>query len=379
MVYTPTVLALPPFLSRKLERQGVDLTLLVIRLGAMGDILRTIPAVRLLRRKLPRARIIWLADQHWSQLLEGHEDLDAVIRYPRKRWDALLLSPLRWYRFPYELREFRGRMRRERCDMAIDFQGNLRSGCVCRLSGAPVRVGYRGHQQRELNRLFTTHHVLSGSRRTPRMERNLDVVRALGLESGTLPDAALPVAGSGAEAAAKIIADLPDISAPYAVIAPGASRAQAYKKPPPELLGAACRKLLERGIKPLVVYGPGEEKDGRAVLQHSEGGAVLAPPTTLQALAALLKGAKLFVGGDSGPMHMACAVGCPVLCAYGPTDPVVNQPWGVPHRVLFPAERVYTGVKRLDRKSGGFSGLTAEHVSEAVAGFLEELERLTEK
>jgi ADP-heptose:LPS heptosyltransferase len=202
------------------------------------------------------------------------------------------------------------------------------------------------------------------------MERNLAIVRALGLEERPLPGAALPLID------AKPV-DGP--AAPYAVISPGASRAQAYKRPPPELLAAACVPLQDRGISALVVYGPGEEEDAEAVVRHAGGRALLAPPTTLPALAALLNRAVLFIGGDSGPLHMACATGCPVLGLYGPTDPVVNQPWAVPHRALSPRGRSYTGIKKFDREAGGFSGLTPEQVREGAVELLDEIERLSRR
>jgi ADP-heptose:LPS heptosyltransferase len=247
----------------------------------------------------------------------------------------------------------------------VDFHGNLRSGLVGRMSGAEVRVGYAGHQQKEGNRLFTTHRVPSGDRRTPRMERNLDLVRALGLADGPLPVGRLPIADAGT-AEASAIANRLGPAGGYAVVSPGASALQAYKKPPSDLLVGACRQLSVRNTAALVVYGPGEESDARTVVEAAGGSATLAPPTRLPTLAALLRNARLFVGGDSGPLHMACAVGCPVLGIYGPTDPQVNQPWGVPFVAVAPPGRRYTGIKRRDREAGGFDGLTAGAVKAAV-------------
>ncbi|HKQ61115.1 MAG TPA: glycosyltransferase family 9 protein, partial [Candidatus Polarisedimenticolaceae bacterium] len=126
------------------------------------------------------------------------------------------------------------------------------------------------------------------------------------------------------------------------------------------------------GWAPLVVHGPGEIDDARAVVEASEGAARLAPPTDLAQLAALIERAALFVGGDSGPLHLACAVGCPVLGIYGPTDPLVNRPWGVPFRTVAAAGRVYRGIKRVDR-AGGFDGLDAAQVVGALDALLDEL------
>jgi ADP-heptose:LPS heptosyltransferase len=267
------------------------------------------------------------------------------------------------------VRALRRRLRDLRPDLALDFHGNLRSGWVGHLSGAPVRLGYSGHQAKEGNRWLTTHRVASGSRRTPRIERNLELVRALGLPDAPLPVGELPLARAGRGEAERVLAEVCGPSRSFAVLNPGASAAQAYKRPPAALLAAAARTLAAREITPLVVWGPGEEEDARRVVDRA--GAVLAPSTDLPTLAALIERARLFVGGDSGPMHLACALGRPVLALFGPTDPEVNGPWGVPGRALFPAGRVYTGIKRIDREKGGFAGLSEEEVVRATEGLLD--------
>jgi len=364
------VRALPAPLATALRNRGESLTILVIRLGAMGDILRTLPAVRLLRTHLPRSRIVWVAESHWRIVLEGHDAIDGVVDVPRRDWNAWIASPTTWFRLGGSVRDLRRRLRAERPGLALDFHGHLRSGWIARLSGAPVRLGYDGHQQKEGNRWFSTHHVASGERRTPRAERNLDLLRALGIPDAPLPPPYLPLADAGL-AGAKSVLEVMGSRPGYAILSPGASVSQAYKKPPASLLAAACRRLAERELTALVVYGPGEEEDARRVVELSGTAATLAPPTDLATLAALIAGARLFVGGDSGPLHMACAVGCPVLGIYGPTDPRVNRPWGTEFVALHPAQREYTGIKRLDREAGGFDGLTDDLVVEAVDTLLE--------
>jgi ADP-heptose:LPS heptosyltransferase len=366
------VIALPDPLGHALNHQGRDLTVMVIRLGAMGDILRTIPPVRLLRAALPRARLVWIVDEQWGVLLDGHGDLDRVLTVPRRRWDGLARTPADWGLLLASVRDFKQSLRAEGAGLLIDFHGKLRSGLIAGWSRAPVRVGYSGHQQAEGNRLFCTHHVPSGDRRTPRMERNLSLIRALGIPDSPLPGAALPLAEAGGSAVEEVLAALPESRAGLAVLSPGASVSQAYKKPPAALLAAACRSLERRGVLPLVVWGPGEEEDARAVVDRARGTAVLAPPTRLPALAALLSRSRIFVGGDTGPLHMACAVGCPVVGIYGPTDPVVNQPWGVRFRTVFPTDRRYTGIKRIDREAGGFEGIEIGQVEQAVDRILDE-------
>lgn len=363
-------------MTEALRREGAGLTCLIVRLGALGDVLRTLPAVRRVRRALPRARLFWVVDDRWSALLEAHPDLDGLLALPRAEWNAMLGEPSRWLRLVGSIRRWRDRVRAVRPDLVLDFHGNLRSGVVGRLSGAAVRLGYSGHQQKELNRLWTTHRVASGARRVSRVERNLELVRALGIEPGPLPAVELPLAAAGARPAGRLLAELGLDRRPFAVVNPGASRAQAHKKPPGGLLAAAARRLSARGVVPLVVWGPGEEQDAAAVVAAggaSEAAARLAPRTDLATLCALLARARMFVGGDSGPLHMACAAGCPVLGIYGPTDPEVNRPWGVPCRAVHPPGRRYSGIKRRDRLRN-FEGLSIDVVESAVDDLLRETE-----
>jgi heptosyltransferase-1 len=137
-----------------------------------------------------------------------------------------------------------------------------------------------------------------------------------------------------------------------------------------ELLTAAAETLAEHGVPALVIWGPGERAEAERAVASTGDLAILAPATSLGVLAALLRRASLFVGGDSGPLHLACAVGCPVLGLYGPTDPTVNAPWGGAHEALYPRDRDYTGVKRIDRAAGGFEGLAPQAVRDAVGRLL---------
>lgn len=346
----------PPEIARSLDDHGAGLRVLVVRLGAFGDILRTLPAFRLARFALPDAAFAWVCDARWAPILEAHPDLDGVIRLPRRS-----RAPGDWLAFLRALRAHRPRL-------VLDFHGNLRSGIVGRLSGAGTRLGHDGHQQKEGNRWLTTLRVPEGERRRSRIERNLDLIRALGCPTTPLASAGLEIPDAADQRAREIVSDLAGGDAAYAIVNPGASPAQAYKKPPRELLAAGARRLAARGIAPIVVHGPGELDDARAAC---EGGAArLAPSTSIFELAALLSRSRLFLGGDSGPLHLACAVGCPVVALYGPTDPVVNAPWGVPSRSIAPPGRTYAGIPRIDRSRGGFEGITPGDVEAAVEGAL---------
>jgi heptosyltransferase I len=364
------MLALPVPLREAIEARGAGLSIVVLRLGAMGDIVRTLPAVRLIRRGLPEARIHWVAWDPWTALLADHPDLDAVFGIPRGELRRLARSPLGWPSLVGALTRIASDLRAIRPGLVLDFHGDLRTGLLGRVSGAPVRLGYDGHQQKEGNRFFSTHRVPEGDRRRSRISRNLDLVSALGIPAQPVPDAGIALRVEDTTAAEAIVRAIVRDGGEYAVINPGASRRQAFKKPPAPLLGAAAATLAGRGIHPIVVCGPGEEDDARRTIDASGGCASLAPPTSLKSLAALLSEARVFVGGDSGPLHLACGVGCPVIGIYGPTDPVVNAPWNAPFVAVSGPGNVYTGIKRVDRAANGFEGVTPGAISEAVRGIL---------
>jgi heptosyltransferase-1 len=362
------MLVLPAHLREAIDARGSGLTIVVLRLGAMGDIVRTLPAVRLVRAGLPEARIHWVAWEPWTQLLADHPDVDSIVGLPRSELRAFARSPLKWPSLAASTGTIASRLRALHGGLVLDFHGDLRTGLLGRLTGAPVRLGYEGHQQKEGNRLFTTHRVAAGDRRTPRLTRNLLLVSALGLPVRPVPDAGISL-GAEARNAARDIARSFVGDGEYAVLNPGASRRQAYKKPPAPLFGAAARALGNQSIASIVVCGPGEGADADRVMDASDGAAHRAPATSLATLAALIRGARVFVGGDSGPLHLACGVGCPVVGLYGPTDPVVNGPWNVPSVALAAPESAHTGIKRIDRVAEGFEGLSPE----AVAGAIREI------
>jgi len=365
------MLVLPAPLREAIEARGCGLAILVVRLGAMGDIVRTLPAVRLVRSGLPGARIHWVAWEPWTQLLRDHPDLDGVVGLPRSELRAFARTPLAWPALVGATGRIASQLRALGAGLVLDFHGDLRTGLLGRLSGAPVRLGYEGHQQKEGNRLFTTLRVPSGDRRTPRLERNLDLVAALGLPVRPIPDAGIAIGDPDASAAREIVRSLAEAGGPYALLNPGASRRQAFKKPPAPLFAAAARTLADRHVCPIVVCGPGEDEDAARVIDAAKGQARLAPATSLKTLASLLQGARVFVGGDSGPLHLACGVGCPVVGLYGPTDPVVNRPWNVPFVALARRGSAHTGIKAKDRAAEGFDGLAPGAVAEAIEEILE--------
>ena len=297
----------------------------MVRLGAVGDVVRTLPAVSSLRAGFAGAHLAWLVEPRSAGVLEGQPWVDEVIVFQRPRVvEALKRGSL--VTAARELASFARVLRGRRFDLVVDFHSILRSALMVRLSGAPVRVGYARPFGRELSWLQATDRAKIAPRRMSRFDRNQALVRYLGVDA---PPDPTPFRVDP-ECLARVEAALGTGPRP-AAIHPGSSDTAAHKRWSPAAYGRFARALADaRGIRSLVTWGPvrGEHEVARAVVKASGGAACLAPETPRIAdLAALLAAARLYVGGDTGPMHLASLVGTPVLQILGPTHPIENAPW----------------------------------------------------
>jgi len=332
-----------------------------VRLGAIGDVVRTLPAVRLLRRTWPRARIAWLVEPAARPLVDGHPDVDGVIVFPRGRIvrDARRLDP----GFLAPVREFLDRLDGFRPDLSLDFQGSFKSGLLAWLAGAPARVAFDGPWAREGSHLFATHRVSLPPDRVHRVLRAAWLARAAGAREGPLEaNLALSRAelAAGREERNRLAG-----GGPLVALAPFASARQAWKRWPVERWAEVAGRLASAGIRVAIVAGPGEEAEAERLAREAGPGVTFPGVWTLRELAAVLAHADLFVGGDTGPMHLAWAAGCRVLAVYGPTDPVLNAPFGEGHRVLAPP-------RPTNRWSADpFPGITPQRVADEARALLE--------
>ncbi len=304
--------------------------ILIIRLGALGDVVRTLPALRAIRHRLPKAHISWLVEEGSRQLLEGHPDLDQVIMLPRQRLSSELLRPWQLHRGLGRLGGVLRQLRAEKFDAVFDLHGLLKSGLLARASGAPIRFGFPRDLGREGSHRFTTHQLNVPPEVKNRVDRLFHMLTVAGIEPR-------PEAGTGIFPSDQALAVVdrylgeivPDDSRGVAVFAVGSSNQQSWKRWPVDRFARVATELTSRlPLEALLVWGPGEEEMARAVLEAA-GSAPhihLAPPLQLMELAALLQRSRLFVGGDSGPMHLAAAMGAPVVGIFGPTDPELNRP-----------------------------------------------------
>lgn len=329
---------------------------LIVRLGAVGDVVRTLPAVRLLRRAWPQARFAWAVEAGPAPLLTGHPDLDTVLVLDRRT----LASPGAWFllKAPAVLGRFLSSLRGFRPDLSLDFQSSLKSALVARLSGAPRRLGFDRPFDREKSHLLATERVGLPAGPLSRVERAVRLARAAGAPEGPIQADLAQSAEELARARRRVLDLLP--RGPRIALAPFSSPRQRWKRYPLEGWAEAARGLCAAGCGVLILAGPGEEAEARLLAARAGGGPLLLPPLGLRDLAALLGCVDLYLGGDTGPMHLAWAAGTPVVAVYGPTDPVVNAPWGEGHVALHP-ERVS---RRRDAER--FAGITPRLIVECT-------------
>ena len=307
----------------------------------MGDVVRTLPAAAALRRAYPGAHLAWLVETPSAGLLESQPWLDEVIVFPRRA----LVEKLREFYSP-RLRErgspkpgagaffgaagsllrFARELRRRRFDLVLDFHSILRSALLARLSGASRRIGYAPPVGREGSHWLATERATLIDQKISRFDRNDGLVRYLAISPEPVA-APLVVDPALQERVAKSL----DPGPSPIVIHPGSSDHTHHKRWPAERFAEVARRLAKRDAVPsLVSWGPARDDHARAraVVEQSKGAARLAPMTaSLAELAALLATARLYIGGDTGPMHVASLVGTPVVQLLGPTDPIENAPW----------------------------------------------------
>jgi heptosyltransferase-1 len=291
---------------------------LIVRLGALGDLVHAVPVAAALRRAHPSSRIDWLVGARYKELLDLVPVIDHRIAIDDGNWGKGGRP------FWTVLRE----LRRTRYDVAFDLQGLIKSSALARGSGARRVVGFARRQLREpLARLFYTESIdvgsggvfdRSGTRHV--VTSNLEMLRAIGIDPGP-PQ--FPIAVSKGEVAERA---LQASGGHYALLNPGA--AWPNKRWPPGRFGALAAALRrQHGLQSFVLWGPGEQALAEEVAAASEGAATPAPPTSIADLVALSRSATVVVSGDTGPAHVSAAVGAPLVGIFGPTRPERNGPW----------------------------------------------------
>jgi heptosyltransferase-1 len=340
-----------------------NLRLLVVRLGAMGDILHSMPAVTALRQAHPEWMIGWAIEPQWRGLFaaDGSEPrtpgmplVDRLHMVPAKRWARSPLSRA-------TLRDI-GRVRRElramRYDIVVEMQGAVRAAMVARWARTGRIIGEAEPREYPARWFFDEKVATRGIHV---IEQSLEVANAIFGEDLALM---LPLLPCDAAAEAKAAA-LPQ---PFVLISPGAG--WGAKRWPPDRYGDVAHRLANAGYGVVINSGPAEDYLAREIVASSHG-AARSLVLDMAELIAVTRRASLAIAGDTGPLHLACALGKPVVGIYGPTDPARNGPFHCASRVLRHPESVRDHARR-DEPEAGLLTITPEAVTDAALDLLRE-------
>lgn len=292
--------------------------ILIIRLSAIGDIVMATPVIGALRSAYPNASICWLVQPEGKVLLERHGDLDEVIVWPRNQWRELLRQK-RLKELLSEINTFRRQLREYRFDLAIDLQGLLKSGILSWLSGATERIGL---DSREGSAIFM-HRVFEKGGDPERIgSEYLYLAERMGLPTSDF-SMRVGLAAEDRQFAREQVAEA-GIAAGYAVICPFTTRPQKhwFESRWVELVS---RLYEELGLPSLMLGGPGDKAAAKSIADRVAGGLIdQVGRTGLRQAAALIEGAALLIGVDTGLTHMGIAFRRPTLCLFGSTCPYLN-------------------------------------------------------
>mgnify|MGYP000123799629 CR=1 FL=1 len=304
--------------------------ILVLRLSAVGDILRTLPAVKALKERFPYSSIAWITEEPAEALLKSQPEIDRVILFPRRRWSGGIKSPKGFWGTIREVVRFVGELRKEGYEVCLDFHGSLKSGLLAFLSGASRRVGYDRKSVKEGNFLFSNVKVTLSKEKINRYQRNATLLKGIGMEVNEIRPS-LHIPREDLEYVDEFFrGSTGELKRPLIAIHPGTSPKTTYKRWMADRYAHLADRLTEEaGGTVIFTWGPGEKDWVEGIRKQMEAPSILAPETfSLTQLAEIFRRSDLYIGGDTGPTHIASSVGTPSVVIYGPTDPVVNEPYG---------------------------------------------------
>lgn len=304
---------------------------LVVRLSSIGDLVHTMPAVGALRRRFPEARIDWLVETRHRDILLDNPDIDNLIGVDTLGWRRRLLSPNTWA----EVRESIAAIRKRRYDAVLDMQGTIKSSVCAFLAKSERRIGFTSnHLKERAASLLYKERVSPNGRKTHVIDRHLGLLTALDIQS---EERSFPIiVPDDMAVAADRTLQAWSLEA-YVILNPGGTwETKLWSVEKFGQLAAAIQE--EFGLPSLVTWGPGEKSMAERIVGTSSGSARLAPETSLREMIPYIERARLFVSGDTGPMHIASARGVPVVAIFGPTDPSRNGPFDPKDQVVYRAE-----------------------------------------
>jgi lipopolysaccharide heptosyltransferase I len=362
--------------------------ILLIKLSAVGDVVHTFPVLNKLRRRYPAAQIDWLVSSPIAEFLKPHPAINNILEFAREEWTRpWRLTPLA------NSARLAARLRAAGYDLVLDLQGQLRSGLCARATGAPVRIGFgkpvarrweemsrklpdeaRKHAwqgAREGSWLAYTHYIPLPSLEVHAVDRYLAVGPMLGLDDGAA-DFSFPIPRAAADRIDALLHDHGIANAKLVALAPGTVwETKQWRR---EGFAAVARHFLQKDLAVTLIGSARERALCDEVAALAPGAINLAGETTLPELAALIRRSAIAVTNDSGPMHLAVALGRPVVSIFGPTYPVWAGPYrraDVALRADIPCSPCY--LRQLSRCMYGHDCMrevTAEAVIERAEGVL---------
>lgn len=300
--------------------------ILIVKLSSIGDVVHAMPAAAALRRAFPDAHMTWAVERVAAPLLVGSPMLDDVVVLDTRRWRRTLRSAATWRAAAASVRALRRRF-----DLAFDFQGLLKSAAIMRLSGAAVRIGFATDVLREPASRFAYTRQVAVAAAEHVIRKNLRLAAAGGAAAPERYEFPFPPLDEPAAAVARRLESLG--AERFVILNPGGG--WVTKLWPAERFAALADIVWDRfGLASVVTCGPGEEALAQAITSGARTGRAAYVPTTLLEFVALARRARLFVGGDTGPLHLAAAAGAPIVGVYGPTEPERNGPFAPQDRTV---------------------------------------------
>jgi len=332
-----------------MPRNASNPRILITRLSAIGDCVHTMPLVCAIKRACPGAFIAWAVEPAAAPLVEGHEAVDQVVVVPKG-----------WLKSLATIRSVRRQLRALKCDTSLDPQSLSKSCMLGWFSGARRRIGFAKGQGRELAPWLNN--TCISPRASHVVDKYLEVARPLGITSLTVEFCMKhdPLAKHTIE---RYLADA-GVDRPFAMINPGAGWDS--KLWPLERYAHVAQHVGETHKRPSVVVWAGNRERlwAEQIVTSSSGHAHLAPPTSLLELTELCRLSGLFVGSDTGPLHIAAAVGTQCVGMYGPTSPAVCGPYGTGH-VIVQTDRPTDASRMRDPTNDVMHSISAEQVADA--------------
>jgi len=305
--------------------------ILIIKLSAIGDVVHALPFLEVLKKGFPEARIDWLVEEAASQVIEGHPAIHRIILSRRKSWQKKLTKKANPLSLLGEISGFLKELRLCEYDLVIDLQGLLKSGILAGLSKGKRKVGMSG--SREGARLFLNERPIRVDYDQHAIDRYLKVAESLGCDSAKW-DGHIPVSGPDRRLIDQILVSSGMEKEPLVAINPIAR--WPTKLWDPERFAVLAERIRDELACEIAFTGSSIDRPVITRIARMMGRAPLnlAGRTNLKELAYLYTRCKLLITTDTGPMHMAAAMGCPVVALFGPTAPWRTGPYGKGHKVI---------------------------------------------